>query len=62
MTLFFSSKGFWLFSQNENICTRCYYHSIFGSIMALGAIINELAEMASTQKPIGGKKYETWRR
>jgi len=56
MTLFFSSKGFWLFSQNENICTRCYYHSIFGSIMALGAIMNEL--YAIRQLKNVGKDYE----
>ena len=30
------------YSYNENIRTRCYYHPIFWSKMALGAIVNEL--------------------
>ncbi|MEO0165145.1 MAG: hypothetical protein ABIL39_03300 [candidate division WOR-3 bacterium] len=46
MRIFVSSKGRWPFSQNENVRTRCYYHPIFGSIIALGAIINELGEIA----------------
>jgi len=39
-------KRFLQFCQNKNIFTRCYYHPIFWSKMALGAIINELYEMA----------------
>ena len=30
------------YSYNENIRTMCYYHPIFWSKMALGAIVNEL--------------------
>jgi len=49
-------KGIWQFCQKRDIFTSCYYHPIFWSKMALGAIINELGEKANIGKDKNGTK------